>query len=55
MDNQNEIDQPADVYPYVAWTRYCLVFLTLNAVLHLLDPNSAEQSQHVYQLHSLEG
>ena len=44
MDNQNEIDQPADVYPYVVWARYCSVFLTLNAVLHLLDSNSAEQS-----------
>lgn len=43
MDNQDEIDHPADVYPYSVCAHYASVFLTMNAVLHLFDSNSAEQ------------
>ena len=48
MDNSDNTAQPTEVYPYMANISYLSVSLTLDAVLHLFDSNSAEQGQHVH-------
>ena len=48
MDNSNEQDGVQDIYPFHLMCALAAVSFTAQLVLRVLDPNQAEQGQHVH-------
>lgn len=48
MDNPNEQDGVQDIYPFHLMCALAAVSFTVQLVLRVLDPNQAEQGQHVH-------
>lgn len=48
MDNSNEQDGVHDIYPFHLMCALAAVSFTAQLVLRVLDPNQAEQGQHVH-------